>query len=54
MTLDALDTWRVSYSQFVGADSEFGITFALNSDPEAEDSCKVRIMAYEMSHGNSL
>ena len=42
MTLDDLDTWRVIFSQFVGADSVSGIHFALNNDPEAQDSYKVR------------
>ena len=42
MTSDDFDTWRVVYSQFVGADSKFGISFALNNVPEAQDSCKVR------------
>ena len=31
-----------SFSQFVGADSKSGISFALNNVPEAQDSCKVR------------
>ena len=30
MTSDELDTWRVVYSQFVGADFKYGISFALN------------------------
>ena len=42
LTSDDFDTWRVVYGQFVGADSESGISFALNNDPEAQDSCKVR------------
>ena len=42
MTSDDFDTWRVVYSQFVGADSKSGISFALNNVPEAQDSCKVR------------
>ena len=47
MTFDDLDTWRVTYSQFVGADSKYGISFALNNDPEAQDSCKLRIITVE-------
>ena len=38
MTSDDLDTWRVLHSQFLGADSESGIHFAPNNDPEAQDS----------------
>ena len=30
-----------------------GISFALNNDPEVQDSCKVRIITAEMSYGNS-
>ena len=41
MTSDEFDTWGVVYSQFVGADSKSGISFALNNVPEAQDSCKV-------------
>ena len=41
MTSDDFDTWRVVYSQFVGADSKYGISFALNNVPEAQNSCKV-------------
>ena len=37
MTFDDLDTWRVVYSQLVGADSKSGISFALNNDPDAWD-----------------
>ena len=42
MISDELDTWRLLYSQFVGADSESGISFALNNVSEAQDICKVR------------
>ena len=42
MTSDDLDTWRISYSQFAGADSESGIIVTLSNVPEAQDSCKVR------------
>ena len=52
MTFDDLDTWRVTYSQFVGADSKSGISFALKNDPEAQGSCKLRIITAEMSYGN--
>ena len=43
---------RVIFSQLVGADSKSGISFALNNDPEAQDSCKARIITAEMSQGN--
>ena len=49
MALDDVDTWRVIYGQFVGADSKYGNSFALNNDPEAQDSCKVIIITAEMS-----
>ena len=53
MTFDDFDTWRVIYSQSVSADSKSGISFALNNVPDAaQDSCKVRIITAEMSHGN--
>ena len=52
MTFDDLDTWRVTYGQFVGADSKSGISFALNNDPEAQGSCQLRIITVEMSYGN--
>ena len=42
MTSDDLDTWWVFHSQFVGADSRYGISFALNNVPAAQDSSKVR------------
>ena len=42
MTSDDLDAWRVVCSQFVGADSESGISFAVNNVPEAQNCCKVR------------
>ena len=51
MTFDDLDTWRVTYSEFVGADPKSFISFALNNDPEAQDNCKVRIITAEMSYG---
>ena len=44
---DDRDTYRVKYGQFVGADSKSGISFALNNAPEAQDSCKVRIITAE-------
>ena len=40
------------YSQFAGTDPIVGIRFALNSDPEAQDNYKVRIITAGMSHGN--
>ena len=52
MTFDDLDTRRVTYSQFVGANSKYGISFALNNDPEAQGSCKLIIITAEMSYGN--
>ena len=42
MTFDEIDTWRFIYCQFVGADSKYGISFALNNVLEAQDSYKVR------------
>ena len=51
MTFDDIDTWRVIYSQFVGVDSIFGISFALNNVSEAQDSYKIRIITAEMSYG---
>ena len=50
MTSVYLDVWRVIYSQFVGADPESGICFALNNDPEAQANYKVRIVTLETSH----
>ena len=50
--LDDLDTWRVIYSQLVGANSKYAIIFALNNNPEAKNSCKVRIKTAEISQGN--
>ena len=32
----------VGQGHFVGADSKYGIIFALNNVPEAQDSCKIR------------
>ena len=52
MTLDDVDTWRVIYSQFIGADSKYGIDFALTNTLVAQDSCKVRNIMVEMSYGN--
>ena len=52
MTFDDLDTWRITYGQFVSADSKSGISFALNMGPEAQGSCKLRIITAEMSCGN--
>ena len=50
MNFDDLDTGRVIYSQFLGADSKSGISFALSNVSGAQDSCKVRIRTAEMSH----
>ena len=50
MTFDDLAIWRVT-CQFVGADSKSGISFALSNDPEAQASCKVRIITAEISYG---
>ena len=52
MTLNDLDKFRIICGQFVGADSKPGISFDLNNYPEAQDSCKVRIITAEISHGN--
>ena len=41
MTSDEFDTWWVVYSQFVGDNSKYGISFALNNVPEAQDNCTV-------------
>ena len=46
------DTRWVICSQFVGADSRSGNIFAVNIDPEAQDSCNVRIITAERSQGN--
>ena len=51
MTFDDLDTWRVTYSQFVGADSKYDI-FSLKNDQDAQGSCELRIITAEMSYGN--
>ena len=42
-----LDTWQATCSQFVSADSKSGIIFAVNSDPEAQGGCKVKIVIAE-------
>ena len=52
MTSDDLDKWLVLLSQFVGADFESGISFALNNVPEAQDSCKDSKITVEMGYGN--
>ena len=52
MTFGDLDTWRVISNQFVGVDSKSGISVALNSNSQIQDSCKVRIITAEMSYGN--
>ena len=36
MTSDDLDTWRVTYSVFLGAELESGIQFALNNYLDAQ------------------
>ena len=54
MTLDGLYKWQVIYRVFIGADIESHIDFALNDDPEAQDSKQVRIVTAEMNHGNAL
>ena len=45
-------TWWVICSQFVGADSRYGIGFALNNDPDAQDSYNFKIETAERSYGN--
>ena len=52
MTFDDFDTWEVICSRFVGSDWKSGISFALNNDPEAQDSSKTRIITAEMGRGN--
>ena len=52
MTFDDFDIWRVTYSQFLSVDSKYDISFALNIDPEAQGSCKLRVITAEMSYGN--
>ena len=52
MPFDNLDTWRVINSQFVGTYSKSDICFAPHNEPEAQDSCKIRIITTEMSPGN--
>ena len=53
--MDDVDASRIPYVQFVGAYSESGIMFSLNTDPEAQNSYKVRIVtlkrAMEAAHG---
>ena len=34
-------------SRFVGADSKSGISFALDNDPKAQGSCKLRLITAE-------
>ena len=52
MTSDDFDKWQVVFSQFVGTDSKSDVSFALNNDPEAHGSCKLRIITADMSYGN--
>ena len=52
VTFDDLDTWLIIYNQVVVADSKSDISFAVNNDPEAQDSCKIRIIMDEMSYEN--
>ena len=53
MTSDDFDTRWDLYSQFIGADSEYGISFSLDNLPEAQDSCEVRKkITVEMGYGN--
>ena len=49
-----LDTCRVIYCVFIGADFDFDLCFAVNDDPEAQDRYKFRIVTAEMSHEKSL
>ena len=39
----------VIFSRFVGVDFKFSISFALNNDPEAQESCPAIIITAEMS-----
>ena len=52
MNFDDFDSLWVTSSQFMGADSKSDINFALNNDPEAQDTCKVRIITAQMSQEN--
>ena len=48
-------TWTHGGSHMIpdlDADSKSGISFALNNDPEAQGSCKLRIITAEMSYGH--
>ena len=54
MTLDDLDIWWLLYSQFVDADSESDIHFALNIDPDAQDSYTFGIITAESTHRNGM
>ena len=53
MTSDYFDLERVVYIQFVSADSKYGIRFALNNVPEAQDSyVRLEKITVEMGYGN--
>ena len=53
MTLDYLDTWLIVNSQFVGADSKYGIGFALNTSLRLRIAVKLeKKITVEISYGN--
>ena len=49
MTSDDLDTWRVIYSVFIGAELESDIHFALSSHPDAQTRKKQIIEATKLT-----
>ena len=52
MTSDDCDTWRVIYSQFVGADSKSGIIFALTTSLRLRIAVKLEKITVEIGYGN--
>ena len=52
MTSDDFDTWRFVYSQFVGADSKYGISYALNNVPGLRIAVKLEKIIVEIGFGN--
>ena len=49
MTLDDLDTFRVKYSVFIGAELESDIHFALSNHPDAHTRKKQLIEATKLT-----
>ena len=43
MIFDDLETWRVIYSQFVGIDFKYGMTFTLNNAPRLRIALKLEL-----------